>query len=75
MSGYQDWDHVVVGSLIPLINQGETVWDHCGPTTIAGADVQKATELTKEQGILCYKERRAHIVSLEVCVTLLEAPA
>ena len=52
MLGYQDWDHIVAGTLVPLSYQGEMVWDHCGPTTIAGANVQKATELTKEQGLL-----------------------
>ena len=63
MLGYQDWDCIVAGSLVPLIYQGEMVWDHCSPTTIAGANAQKATELVKEEGLLCYKERRVHIAS------------
>ena len=74
MSGYQDWDHIVVGTLVPLIYQEEMVWDHCGPTTIAGANTQRATELMKEHGLLCYKERRVHIVSSEECVASLEVP-
>ena len=75
MLQYQDWDHIVVGILVPLIYQGEMVWDHCGPATIAGANTQRATELMKEQGLLCYKERRAHIMSSEVCVASPEVPA
>ena len=75
MSGYQDWDCIVVGTLVPLIYQGEIVWDHCGPTTVAGANAQRVTELTKEQGFLHNKERRAHIASSEAHVALLEALA
>ena len=70
LSGYRDWDRIVVGTPIPLIYQGEMVWHHCGPTTIAGDNVQKATKLMKEQGLLQYKERRVLITSLEVHVTL-----
>ena len=73
VSGYQDC--IVVGTLVLLIYQGEMVWDHCGPTTIAGANVQRATELAKEQGLLRYKERRVCIASSKVCVASLEAPA
>ena len=58
MLGYQDWDHIVVGSLVPLIYQGEMVWDHYGPATIARVNAHKATDFTKEQ-VLCYKEKRA----------------
>ena len=75
MLGYQDWDRIAVGTLVPLIYQGEMVWDHCSPTTIAGVNVQRATELVKEQGLLRYKERRAHIASLEAHVTSLEVLA
>ena len=74
MSGYQDWDRIV-GTLVPLIYQGEKVWDHCGPATTAGANAQRATELAKEQGLLSYKERRAHIASSEVHVASLETLA
>ena len=52
---------------------GETVWDHCGPATIAGANAQKATELAKEQGLPCYKERRVCIASLEAHAASSEA--
>ena len=55
MSGYQDWDCIVAHSLIPLIYQEETMWNLCGPTTIAGANVQRATEPTKELGLMHYK--------------------
>ena len=75
MLEYQDWDCIVSGTLVPLIYQEEMVWDHCGPTTIAGANAQRATELMKEQGLLHYKERRVHIASLEACVTSLEVLA
>ena len=75
MSGYQDWDHVVAGTLLPLIYQGETVWEHCGPTTIARADAHMATELAKKEGLPHYKERRVHIASSETCLTSSESPA
>ena len=75
MSGYQNWDCIVAGSLVPLIYQGEMVWDHCGPTTIARADAQRATDLTKKQGLPHYKERRVCIVSSQAHVTSSEVPA
>ena len=75
VSGYQDWDHIVADTLVPLIYQGEMVWDHCSPATIAGANAQRATELVKEQGLMHYKERRVHITSSEAHVALLEVPA
>ena len=51
LSGYQDGDCIVMGTLIPLIYQGEMNREHCGPTTIAACNTKKATELTKEQGL------------------------
>ena len=73
MSGY--WDCIVASTLLPLIYQGKMVWQHCSPTTIAGADVQRATKLAKKEGLPCYKERRAHIASFQACVTSSELPA
>ena len=56
LSGYQGWDRIAAGTLVPLIYQGETNRKHCGPTTIATCNAKKATELTKEQGLPCYKD-------------------
>ena len=50
MSGYQDWDCIVVGTLVSLIYQGKMVWDHGGPTTIAGANAQRGNRAHERAG-------------------------
>ena len=45
------------------------MWEHCGPTTVAGADAHRAMEHAKKEGLLHYKERRVCIASSEVHFT------
>ena len=68
LSGYLDWDCIVVGMIIPLIYQGEMSENHCRPTTITGTNAKEGTECMKGQGLPCYKDRR-------MCVTSSEVPA
>ena len=74
MSGYQDWDCMVAGTLLPLIYWRETQWMHCGPTTITGADTHGSTELAKEESLQCNKERRVCTMSSEVHFASSELP-
>ena len=65
MSGYRDWDHILAGTLIPLIYHGAMHFAYCTPCTIAGANVWKATKFTKKKGLPSYKERRAQVTSMK----------
>ena len=60
LSGHYNWDHVLVGTLIHLIFWGQTDKKHCGLMTVASFNVKWATELAQQQGLLQYRERRAH---------------
>ena len=51
ISGCHDWDHVLAGTLVPLIHHGEMPYTHCAPCTIVGADAQRATQLARKKGL------------------------
>ena len=61
----QDWDHMLAGTLLPLIFQGDMPEVHCSPATIVGADAHRATELMKREGLQSYRGRRVCITSSE----------
>ena len=64
LSGHYNWDHVVVGTWIHLIFQGQTDKEHCGPVTIASFNAKWAMELAQQQGLLQYRQRRACTASV-----------
>ena len=67
LSFYNDWDHVVAGTLVHLIFWGQTDKEHCEPTTVASFNVKWATELVQQQR-LCNTERGGLHCHSRVCM-------
>ena len=58
LTGYHDWERIIVGTTLHLIFCGRTNGEDCKPSTIASLKAEQATKLTLQQGLLQPGKRR-----------------
>ena len=58
LTGYHDWEHIIVGTTLLLVFCRRTNGEHCMPLTIASLNAEQATKLALQQGLLQPWKRR-----------------